>query len=284
MLRVDLGQKEASLQKIHIGLDIGGTTTKVVAVQGTSITDRCLVSASDPLTAAYGALGRFLDERGLSLESVGSLHATGVGLSYLGNELHGIPIRRVEEFTALARGARFLTDEKDCLAVSVGTGTAFVAARTDKANHLIGSGVGGGTLLGLSYAILETRDWEQIDELALQGDSSKVDLTIQDLTKAEIPGLTSETTASNFGRLSDASRREDLAAAIVTMVYQTVGIIAVTAARAENLDRIVFTGNGVRLKSAGHVLQAVSKLYGIPLRIPEHAEYATAIGAALASV
>lgn len=271
------------MKKIKIGLDIGGSTTKIVAVEDGKVTGKCLVSASDPLTAAYGALGRFLDESNTRLESVGSLHATGVGLHRLGQDLHGIPIQGIEEFTALARGARHLTGEKDCLAVSVGTGTAFVAARANTSKHVIGSGVGGGTLLGLSYAILETRDWEQIDELALEGDSSRVDLTIQDLTMAEIPGLTADSTASNFGRLSDASRREDLASAIVTMVYQTVGIIAVTAARAENLERIAFTGNGVRLQSATKVLRAVSDLYGIPIRIPDHAEYATAIGAALAS-
>lgn len=271
------------MKKIHLGLDIGGSTTKIVALEDRLIGGTALVSASDPLTAAYGALGHYLAKRNLPLEAVGSLHATGVGLSHLGTNLHGIPIQQVNEFQALARGAHFLSDEKDCLAVSVGTGTAFVSAKGTSAKHVIGSGVGGGTLLGLSYAILETRDWEQIDELALVGDSSQVDLTIQDLTRSEIPGLTSETTASNFGRLSDASRREDLAAAIVTMVYQTVGIIAVTAARGENLERIVFTGNGVRLKSAGLVLNAVSKLYGMPIDIPAQAEYATAIGAALAS-
>lgn len=278
-----VGGDSINVKKLHLGLDIGGSTTKVVAIEGKQILGTCLVSASDPLTAAYGALGRFLKEQNVPLEAVGSLHSTGVGLSHLGEDLHGIPIQRIDEFVALARGARFLSGEKDCLAVSVGTGTAFVSAKGNTAKHIIGSGVGGGTLLGLSHAILETRDWEQIDELALAGNSSEVDLTIRDLTNDEIPGLTSETTASNFGRLSDASRREDLAAAIVTMVYQTVGIIAVTAARAEGLESIVCTGNGVLLKSAGLVLKAVSELYNLPLYIPEHTEYATAIGAALVS-
>ena len=264
---------------LKLGLDIGGSTTKVVGFEDEKIVGTTLVTAGDPVTAAYGAVGRFLHDEEKSLSDIASLHATGVGLSFLDETLHDIPIQPVDEFTALAVGARFLSQTASCLAVSVGTGTTFVAARPEGAKHIIGSGVGGGTLLGLSYAMLETRDWNMIDALAMQGDYQAVDLTIQDLSQKPIPGLTAEATAANFGKLNDSSRREDLAAAIVNMVYQTVGIIAVSSARQEKLSPIVFTGNASLLKSAQRTLNAVSELYDYPFVFPKLAAYATAIGA-----
>ncbi len=108
-----------------------------------------------------------------------------------------------------------------------------------------------------------------------------VDLTIGDITSAEIPGLTPDATASNFGKLEDLARPEDIAAGIVNMVFQSVGTASVLAARLQGLDKVVVTGNLSQLPLGRKVLDGFSKLYNLSFLLPDHAEFATAVGASL---
>ena len=52
---------------VIIGIDVGGSTTKIV---GYSDKEKCMgmlqVEAADPLTSAYGALGKFINENKIS--------------------------------------------------------------------------------------------------------------------------------------------------------------------------------------------------------------------------
>ena len=41
-----------------IGIDLGGSTTKIVGLSNGSIIGAAMVRASDPVTSAYGAFGR----------------------------------------------------------------------------------------------------------------------------------------------------------------------------------------------------------------------------------
>ena len=56
---------------VVIGIDIGGSTTKIVGFshtkEGRSLLPPFMVSAADPITSMYGAFGRFLSENGLAL-------------------------------------------------------------------------------------------------------------------------------------------------------------------------------------------------------------------------
>jgi type II pantothenate kinase len=146
---------------------------------------------------------------------------------------------------------------------------------------VIGSGVGGGTLQGLAERMLNFHEFETISNLADQGDLGMVDLTIGDITTAEIPGLTPDATASNFGKLEDLARPEDISAGIVNLVFQSVGTASVLAARMQGLDRIVITGNLSMMPLGKNILDGFSRLYNVRFLIPEHAEFATAVGASL---
>ena len=76
--------------------------------------------------------------------------ATGMGAPLLGEAVGAVPVRHADEFSAIASGALALSGLPRALVASVGTGTAFVLAEHGApARHLGGSGVGGGTLLGL---------------------------------------------------------------------------------------------------------------------------------------
>jgi type II pantothenate kinase len=166
--------------------------------------------------------------------------------------------------------------------VSAGSGTAVVAARGAQYVHITGSGVGGGTLLGLARLLLGTVDPHTIDMLALQGDPNGVDLSLADVITGPIGQLPADATAVNFGRLARhdlAARREDLAAALVTLVGQVIAVTAINAARAQQIERIVVTGHLTDMPSVRRVLELVGGYYGMPLILPPDAGYATALGA-----
>ena len=163
----------------------------------------------------------------------------------------------------------------------MGTGTAIVQADEKGVRHLIGSGVGGGTLIGLSSRMINIRDFQTFTEIAENGDLHNVDLSIGDITQDEIPGLSSDTTASNFGKLTDTASQADIALGIVNLVFQSVGTAAVLAAQLSDIRKIVFTGNLTLVGQGKRVLDAFADLYNISIIVPEGAEFATAIGAAL---
>lgn len=264
-----------------LGLDIGGSTTKVVGFDAGILTDSVIIKASDPLASAYAGLGRFLETSGRKLSQIDQIMATGVGSSYLSGYLLDRKTIIVNEFESLGLGGIFLAGVSEAVVVSMGTGTSLVEARLSGVRHIIGSGVGGGTLLGLADRLINVSDFEMIDQLSQKGQLENIDLTVGDLTRNEIPGLTPSTTASNFGKLVGLSEPEDVAAGIVNLVFQSVGTAAVLAARVCQLNTIVVTGNLTRMSPGRQILDEFSKLYGVNFLIPERAEYATAAGAAL---
>ena len=50
-----------------IGIDVGGSTTKIVCVSNGKMLAPMQVKATDPLTSVYGAFGKYLSEEGLTL-------------------------------------------------------------------------------------------------------------------------------------------------------------------------------------------------------------------------
>lgn len=264
-----------------IGLDIGGSTTKIVGFQDGRFMEVAQVRASDPLASAYGGLGKFLEVNSISLADVELIVATGVGASYLRGNILEKETHLAPEFDAVGLGGLYLSKRNQAIVVSMGTGTSFVLAKGRQVEHVIGSGIGGGTLLGLSKAILQIHSFDSIAELAENGSLHNVDLSIGDISKVDIPGLSQDITASNFGKLDDPASPEDLAFGIVNLVFQSVGTAAVLAARLMDQETIVFTGSLTRLPKGREVLGLFGTLYQKEVIIPELAEYATAVGASL---
>ena len=266
---------------IIIGLDIGGSNTKIVGLNNEIVFDYQMSSATDPVASAFGALGKFLDVNQLRIADVECLKVTGVGANFPHGDLLGIPTIRLQEFLATGLGGLYLSSLQQAIVVSMGTGTAFIEARDNRVKHIIGSGVGGGAILGLASKLLQIRDFETITELSSRGDLSHIDLTIGDISAVEIPGLSMETTASNFGKITDSATREDMALGVINMVFQTIGTMSVLAARNVNLSDVVLTGHMTESPCCGAVFSSFSDLYQIRFHIPERAMYATAIGAAI---
>jgi type II pantothenate kinase len=187
----------------------------------------------------------------------------------------------IAEIDAIGFGGAALADCSDCIVVSMGTGSAIVHFADHRARHVGGTGVGGGTIKGLASLICGSDDPLEIEALALKGNASKTSLTIADLGYEEISFLGADMTASNFGRVQTNSR-EDLAAGILRLVGETVGIIASICARESNCrDRIVMVGKVAGNRFIRQVLELVGNLYGTKFLFPEHPGFATVYGAAL---
>ena len=268
--------------KIKVGLDIGGSTTKIVGMQDGKIIAREIVRAADPVTSAFGAVGKLINDHSISVNDIEQINITGVGSGYPQAPIFGIKTVVVEEFKATGLGGLYLSGLEHAVVVSMGTGTAYLDATKNNVRHIIGSGVGGGTLVGLGMALTGTSDAVKLSDMATSGDILKCDLTIGDITKNGVTGLPMNVTASNFGKAADDLSREDKMAGVFNLVYQAVGTVAVMASRQCNLKDIVFTGQLTDLKECQQYLMPFEDLYGVNMIVPEDAVFATALGSCLA--
>jgi type II pantothenate kinase len=264
-----------------IGIDIGGSTTKIAGFNDNQLFSPLLVKANDPIASVYGAFGKFLSVNRLDLSNIERIMITGVGSSFITEKIYGIPTGRVDEFRAIGVGGLFLSKLSKAVVVSMGTGTAFVMADGNAVEHMGGSGVGGGTLLGLSYIMLNVRNFEDLIQTANEGNLAHIDLAIGDITQDILKGLPSDITASNFGKISDLASKSDTALGIINLVFQTIGMLSIFATRIHQVNEVVLTGNLVNVPQSHGIFKILSQLHGVNFHIPDKAEYATAAGAAI---
>jgi len=190
-------------------------------------------------------------------------------------------IQLISEIDAIGFGGSALANYSDCIVVSIGTGTAIVHFSKHGARHVGGTGIGGGTIKGLSSIICGLNDPLKIETLALKGDPSKINLTISDLGYEGLSFLGSDMTASNFADVK-SDKPEDMAAGILRLVGETVGIIASLCAREFNCpDRIVVVGKVANSQFIRHTIDLVGKLYQTQFTFPENPGHATVYGAAM---
>ena len=276
---------------VVIGIDVGGSTTKIVGIRDMDgkreLISPQFVRANDPVTATYGAFGKFTDENRLSISEIDKIMMTGVGSAYIKHDMYGLDCARVPEFNCIGKGALYLSKLDEALAVSMGTGTALVHTKSGcEPKYLGGTGVGGGTLLGLSKLLLHAESIEHIEEYVEGGDLGKIDLRIKDLTaKDTLTELARDLTASNFGNVSDLAAKEDIAKGVFNLVFESIGMISIFAARQCGVKDIILTGNLTRLAFAKEKFEEFNRLgYGVNFVIPPLSEFSTVIGATLVGI
>lgn len=264
-----------------VGIDIGGSTTDAVLLNGEEVVV-VTIETGDPLAAAAGALGKLLSTAGGNLSDIRAIAASGGGARCLQDQLFGVPVVSVPEITAIGVGGSTLAEKKEALVVSLGTGTALVSVRHENIEHVGGTGVGGGTLLGLARHLLGVSRLDTLEQLALHGDLSRVDLTVGDIAGGPVGIVPATATASNFGKVRSDPTQADKALALVNMVAEVTFTLSLMAARARQHHEIVLTGKLTRVKSLRERFEAMRPRRGESVVVPPYAEYATAIGAATA--
>ena len=256
-----------------IGIDRGASFTDFAVIESDSLVETLSIERRDwqSITKAYYRLtDRYQTHRTVFTGSTAGMPAK------MKNQVQMIP-----EIDAIGFGGSTLANYTDCIVVSIGTGTAIVHFSEQSTRHVGGTGVGGGTIKGLSSIICGLDDPLKIEALALKGNSSKINLNISDLGYEGLSFLGADMTASNFADVK-SKKTEDLAAGILRLVGETVGILASICAREFKCpDRIVIVGKVANSQFMRHTIDLVGKLYQTQFTFPENPGYATVYGAAL---
>ena len=270
------------MEKIVIGIDVGISTTKIVGVDHKgNIIAPIRIKATDPITSLYGAFGKYLHDNQITLSQVEKVMLTGVGAAYINEPIYGLPTGKAEEFVSDGLGARYEAKLDRIIVVSMGTGTSIVKCDGDEIKHVGGIGIGGGTLAGLSRIMLKTDDIKTLINLANEGDISKINLLIKDISASPLPGLPMDATASLFSAAKANASREDIAKGLIHMVLQAIGSATILSSLGSGIKDFVLIGNMTLLPQCRDVYPAMEKMYHVHFRIPKYSEFCTAIGAAL---
>lgn len=270
------------MKKIVIGIDVGISTTKIVGIDEKGmVISPIRIKATDPITSLYGAFGKYLHDNRIKLDEVEHVLLTGVGAAYIDEHIYGLPTSKSEEFIADGLGAKYESKLDRMIVVSMGTGTSLVKCDGENIKHIGGIGIGGGTLAGLSRIMLKTDDIKQITNLAKDGDVSKINLLIKDISAKPLPGLPMSAVASLFSNAKTNASREDIAKGLIWMVLQCIGSATILSSLESGIKDFVLIGNLSLLPLCREVYPAMEKVYGVRFHVPKYSEFCTAIGAAL---
>ena len=258
-----------------ISIDIGTSTTKIIEYDNNKILNEEIYSNKNP---EY-VLEHFIEKNEIIPKNIKCIVTTGIGAKILNSNKWNIPVKAVPEFMAIAEGGIYLSNKKEALVVSIGTGTALIKVDENSIKHLGGTGVGAGTLINLCNLVTGINNFEEIIECAKKGDLRNIDLRIGDITEEEIPTLPKDLTLSNFGNLNKNAKKEDLVLGIINMVFEVIGMMAAFSIKNDTIKNVVLIGNIVKIPRVKEILEKIEKLQIIKFIIPENPEFAVAIGA-----
>lgn len=217
-------------------------------------------------------------------EDIECIIATGTGTSFLGGSIDNIKIFKVDEFIAIGYGGIILSKLKDAIITSIGTGTTIVHSDLNINERLGGTGLGGGTFVGLSNALLQNRlkdrdikTFLELIDMAKKGDRFNVDLSIGDISKLSIGNMSKDITAANFAAINKEFNEYDLVAGVSNMVLENISLI-VKAVNKNDLP-IVYIGTMVTDDFVKNRLKEIANYTKNCIYFVDNADFAIAIGA-----
>ena len=268
---------------MDISIDFGITVTDIIKRDKDTISHEMTLSKEEPNPSLVKKLFSDIDFK----SDINLLAVTGGKHLNLGYKIESTKVIHVNEIDAVGEGAMSLSglsDKNPTIIISAGSGTACILAQEGNFLHCSGTGVGGGTVLGLSKLLLGTTDPAVIAELAKAGNKSRVDLILEDVVSGPIGELPLDTTAVNFGKISRIDSeisKQDIAAGIVNLVGETAARIATSVATTFNAKEIVVVGRSPSFNGLKNSLEQAASLMGFSPHFPENGEYASALGALL---
>ena len=157
------------------------------------------------------------------------------------------------------------------LLCNIGSGVSFIKVNGPRAYERVGgTSVGGGTFWGLSSLLTGATSFDEMLDLAAQGDNSKVDMLVGDIYGADYKkiGLTSNIIASSFGKVlrmtkgdeeaeegsedapAEAGKNEpskaDISQALLYTISNNIGQIAFLQSQIHDVPHIYFGGSFIR--------------------------------------
>ncbi len=207
-------------------------------------------------------------------EKYKQIYVTGGSSAKMGD---GNTTCHVDEIRSIGTGGAKLANLSEAIIVSCGTGTCIVKFKNGICKHLCGTGVGGGSIMGLSKLISGCDDIDQIIRYSNEGKSKSQDISVGDICGGNIGKIDKNMTAANFAK-PKSTKTDDQIAGIVRMVAESIIMLASIADNKTN--DIIFTGR----VSMFPLMQEIAKEFKntFPVKkyhFPENREFATAIGA-----
>lgn len=161
------------------------------------------------------------------------------------------------------------TDIYPYLLVNIGSGVSMVKVTGHGPSNYVrvgGSSLGGGTLWGLLSVLTTAKDFDEMLEMAKEGDNENVDLLVGDIygeNGYNKLGLKSNHIASSMGKVFkkvssrdsknepsderlcrlDQFKQEDMARSLLYAISNNIGQIAYLQAQRHNLTKIYFAGS-----------------------------------------
>jgi len=259
-----------------IGLDFGISATKVVLMDGTRAMNMEIWDGDFREERLHDYIKKNVPKNG----KVDKIVVTGIGADKAA-VISGYKKKNVGEFEANATAASYVCDADRFIVASIGTSTSFVLVDGKKVKHIGGSALGGGTMLSLFSMVMNGGGWQHLRILAERGDLNRIDKVIADVSAEALPDLPLDTTVVNLGKAEHESRPEDIILGLENMILQNIGVMANLAGQGYGIKQFVMLGRMVTLPHVADIFARLEKLYGIKIIVPSHAEFMTAIGAAL---
>ena len=258
-----------------IGIDIGGTNTHGVLMDGGRLLKAVTIEGKDreQVLGCFSALRTFA-AGGFSFV------LTGGGARKMRESDFSMQFKVIDEIESLGAGGMFLSGKRDIFVVSIGTGTAFVSVKGGKARHMGGTGVGGGTIHGLSKLMLGLSP--DMAEVIAKGTIRHLDITVKDIVGGRVGRIPGDATASNFGKAVPGSGKPEIAASLLNMIAESIGVMAYFAAKTTDQEGAILVCGRVAINDIikQRIMETV-RMFGGSACIPKDAEYCAAIGAAL---
>lgn len=262
---------------MKIGIDAGGTLIKVAILDKDGRTFK-----KYPSSEIDGVISMLNSDYAKE-----DIYLTGGKSEYIAEKLN-FDVTSSIEFDATFRGLTQLLKEADMdldryVYLNVGTGTSFHQATRDSQKRVGGSGVGGGTMTGLSYLLTGIGDFDKIIERAKDGLRDNVDLKVHHIYNGRPSPIPGDLTASNFGNILNAQKTvsaEDQLIAVIGLVAETVTAMAINLADAFDTKNMVFIGSTLLNNEVmTDIIYRYSELKNARAFVVPNGEYSGALGA-----
>lgn len=226
-----------------IGLDAGGTLTKLAYLdENNQLKLKHFPSNNMPAIINWINSKHNIKEIGITggrAEQVKTMLAHDTNLHY------------IVEFEATLKGVRYQLEKENhnfdkCIITNIGTGTSIHYMNQIEHMRVGGTGVGGGTLIGLSALTTGIINYQEILQLAKKGSRMGIDLLVQDIYQGMDTPISPTLTASNFGKvgINDVLeyRTEDILATIQGLVGEVITTLSIQLAEQNEVEQIVYIG------------------------------------------